>query len=103
MEAAIGMVSPGNSLVREGWGRLCGTEVRGISWVGFARDMSGVCCTGFVLRGTGMGCAGYAGVVRDGPPPRNRPGRAAVFWGAPPPPLLLKITGTGKAMIYWID
>ncbi len=23
--------------------------------------------------------------VRDGPPPRNRPGRAAVFWPRPPP------------------
>lgn len=23
--------------------------------------------------------------VRDGPPPRNRPGRAAVFWTSPPP------------------
>ena len=22
--------------------------------------------------------------VRDGPPPRNRPGRAAVFWTSPP-------------------
>lgn len=25
---------------------------------------------------------GYGG--RDGPPPRNRPGRAAVFWTSPP-------------------
>lgn len=24
--------------------------------------------------------------VRDGPPPRNRPGRAAVFWTSPPHP-----------------
>lgn len=24
--------------------------------------------------------------VRDGPPPRNRPGRAAVFWTSPPNP-----------------
>lgn len=23
--------------------------------------------------------------MRDGPPPRNRPGRAAVFWTSPPP------------------
>lgn len=23
--------------------------------------------------------------MRDGPPPRNRPGRAAVFWSHPPP------------------
>ena len=36
-------------------------------------------------------CGGYAGHVvgmrdmRDGPPPRNRPGRAAVFWSHPPP------------------
>lgn len=24
--------------------------------------------------------------MRDGPPPRNRPGRAAVFWTSPPNP-----------------
>lgn len=24
------------------------------------------------------------GDMRDGPPPRNRPGRAAVFWSHPP-------------------
>lgn len=24
------------------------------------------------------------GDMRDGPPPRNRPGRAAVFWTSPP-------------------
>lgn len=24
--------------------------------------------------------------MRDGPPPRNRPGRAAVFWSRPPNP-----------------
>ena len=27
---------------------------------------------------------GYVGGMRDGPPPRNRPGRAAVFGPAPP-------------------
>lgn len=34
-------------------------------------------------------CGGYAGIcgdMRDGPPPRNRPGRAAVFWTSPPNP-----------------
>ena len=30
--------------------------------------------------------AGFREVVRDGPPPRNRPGRAAVFWTSPPHP-----------------
>ena len=29
--------------------------------------------------------------MRDGPPPRNRPGRSAVFWTNPPPP-----TKTGR-------
>ena len=30
------------------------------------------------------GYAGICGDMRDGPPPRNRPGRAAVFGPAPP-------------------
>lgn len=42
--------------------------------------------------GWGMMGGGYAGHywrdgggdMRDGPPPRNRPGRAAVFWTSPP-------------------
>ena len=29
---------------------------------------------------------GICGDMRDGPPPRNRPGRAAVFWTSPPNP-----------------
>lgn len=32
--------------------------------------------------------------MRDGPPPRNRPGRAAVFWASPP---VYKGLGTGTA------
>ena len=32
------------------------------------------------------GYAGICGDMRDGPPPRNRPGRAAVFWTSPPNP-----------------
>lgn len=41
-----------------------------------------------------MGCRDMLGLrtcgdmcdMRDGPPPRNRPGRAAVFWTSPPNP-----------------
>ena len=33
--------------------------------------------------------------MRDGPPPRNRPGRAAVFWSHPPQPAEIK-NGNGK-------
>lgn len=33
--------------------------------------------------------------MRDGPPPRNRPGRAAVFWTSPPNPRRTK-GGDGK-------
>lgn len=33
--------------------------------------------------------------MRDGPPPRNRPGRAAVFWSTPPTYINYKI-GTAK-------
>lgn len=36
---------------------------------------------------------GYVGGMRDGPPPRNRPGRAAVFGPAPPNP---RRTGNGN-------
>lgn len=32
------------------------------------------------------GYAGICGDMRDGPPPRNRPGRATVFGPAPPNP-----------------
>lgn len=47
----------------------------------------------------GMMGGGYAG--RTTSPKSARPG--CRFLGCTPPPLLLKITGTGKAMIYWID
>lgn len=47
----------------------------------------------------GMMGGGYAG--RTTSPKSARP--CCRFLGAPPPPLLLKIAGTGKAMIYWID
>lgn len=30
---------------------------------------------------------GICGDMWDGPPPRNRPGRAAVFWSHPPQPM----------------
>ena len=33
--------------------------------------------------------------MRDGPPPRNRPGRAAVFWVRPPSPQMA-VNGSGK-------
>lgn len=33
--------------------------------------------------------------MRDGPPPRNQPGRAAVFWSHPPQPAEIK-NGNGK-------
>lgn len=33
----------------------------------------------------GMRDCGDMRDMRDGPPPRNRPGRAAVFWPRPPP------------------
>lgn len=34
----------------------------------------------------GCGMRGICGDMRDGPPPRNHPGRAAVFWPHPPQP-----------------
>ncbi len=34
--------------------------------------------------------------MRDGPPPRNRPGRAAVFWTSPPPIHEERETGTAN-------
>lgn len=34
--------------------------------------------------------------MRDGPPPRNRPGRAAVFWTSPPPANKGGETGTAN-------
>jgi hypothetical protein len=34
--------------------------------------------------------------MRDGPPPRNRPGRAAVFWSHPPPNPRGAVNGNGK-------
>ena len=37
--------------------------------------------------------------MRDGPPPRNRPGRAAVFWSTPPACINHK-TGTAN---YQLD
>lgn len=42
----------------------------------------GICGIG----GEDGGYAGICGDMRDGPPPRNRPGRAAVFGPAPPDP-----------------
>ena len=46
--------------------------------------------------------AGHIGIcgdmwdMRDGPPPRNRPGRAAVFWTSPPPIHEERETGTAN-------
>ena len=42
----------------------------------------GIC----VICGTGGGICGDMCYMRDGPPPRNHPGRAAVFGAAPPNP-----------------
>lgn len=41
------------------------------------------------------GHVGICGDMRDGPPPRNRPGRAAVFWTSPPNPQRAA-NGSGK-------
>lgn len=43
----------------------------------------------------GMRDCGDMRDMRDGPPPRNRPGRAAVFWSHPPQPAEIK-NGNGK-------
>ena len=45
------------------------------------RDMRGICGD---MRGICGDMRGICGDMRDGPPPRNRPGRAAVFWTSPP-------------------
>jgi hypothetical protein len=45
------------------------------------RDMRGICGD---MRGICGDMRGICGDMRDGPPPRNRPGRAAVFGPAPP-------------------
>ena len=47
----------------------------GPPWEGDMRDMRDMRDVIGRMRGTDM---------RDGPPPRNRPGRAAVFWTSPP-------------------
>ena len=39
---------------------------------------------GFASHVEVCGIAGICGDMRDGPPPRNHPGRAAVFGAAPP-------------------
>lgn len=65
------------------------------------RDVDiGICWdAGYIgICGIGGEDGGYAeicGDMRDGPPPRNRPGRAAVFWSHPPQPAEIK-NGNGK-------
>ena len=51
------------------------------------RDVDiGICWdAGYIgICGIGGEDGGICGDMWDGPPPRNRPGRAAVFWTSPP-------------------
>jgi len=62
------------------------------------REYAGICgnMRGYAgICGDMRGYAGICGDMRDGPPLRNRPGRAAVFGPVPPNPLRAA-NGSGK-------